>query len=209
MADIPLSDALGGAASSGPRRETYVLTASNAALAVPSWAQGGKGFVIVNGVGPGGSGSIRTTSGQTGAGGGAGGIARDVRISIPSGTTTLNAVIAAAGAAVTGAAATVGANGGDSSLTVGSLTLVLGGGQGGQTDGNGGRGGYVYFGAQNLVAGAFSAGGIGSGVSFDTNAMRRGSIELTGLVQGTTGQPGGTTPVGNGPAPSGSPTSIA
>ena len=114
MGDVSLSTVRGQ-----PRRKIVTLTASNAALAIPSWAQGGKGAMRVSGTAAGGGQSALTGS-QTGAGGGSGAWCDDYLIPIPSGITTLSVQIGAS---------STSAPGGSTILSYGSKeVLVLGGG---------------------------------------------------------------------------------
>lgn len=122
-----------------PRRKTITLTASNAALPIPSWAQGGKGLVYVTGVGGGGGGG----AGSSGQGGG-GAEANRHPVLIPAGVATLSAVVASGGAVET--------NGGATSVAFGAIVPVsLAGGNGasGTYGGMGGRpsvyGRQMYF----------------------------------------------------------------
>lgn len=85
----PISSVLG----SGPRREIVTLTASNASLAIPSWAQGGKGIVYVTGCGGGGGGAAATNASSSAAS------AIGHPLNIPSGATTMGLTVGAAGAA--------------------------------------------------------------------------------------------------------------
>lgn len=111
----PLSSILGGAASTAQRRETYVLTTSNAALPIPSWAQGGKGIVYVTGCGGGAGGAAATDAGGSSAS------AIKHPLIIPTGATTMGLTIGAGGA--------VGASGGDTEISIGGTNaLRLGGG---------------------------------------------------------------------------------
>lgn len=127
MADVPLSSIL--PSSVAPKRQVVTLTASNASLAIPSWAQGGKGVVYVTGCGAGASGGVSVGSGTRGDGGGSGAVAEDLPIVIPSGVSTLNAQIGAGGAAVSSTIAASGNAGGATTLTVGAaIRLVLQGG---------------------------------------------------------------------------------
>lgn len=119
-----LSTILGGSGSAPTtqRRETFVLTSSNASFPIPSWAQGGKGIVYVTGCGGGGGGGA-SNPGASGA------QAFDHPIYIPSGSTTLAATIGSGG---NGNASGPGTTGGATSIAVGGATpLSLGGGGGG------------------------------------------------------------------------------
>jgi hypothetical protein len=119
-----------------PRHQRFLLTTSNAALPVPSWAQGGKGALYVSGCGGGGG-----RGGGNGGFGGSGAFAVDHPVVIPSGVITVSAVVGAAGAAAPDADSS-GGNGGSTSVTLGGvLALNLGGGVGGQPTSNGGSGG--------------------------------------------------------------------
>lgn len=123
MADIPLSNALGGAASSGPRRETHVLTDSDAALAVPSWAQGGNGLAYVTMCG-GGQGGGNRVGGSVSGGGGSPTVFR-YPLLIPSGVTTINCQVGAGGAGAAANSNIDGAAGGESSVTAGSASVRI------------------------------------------------------------------------------------
>lgn len=123
MADVTLSSALGS-----PRRKVVTLTASNASVPIPSWAQGGKGTVRVTGTAPGGGG--RVNSGAAGTGGGGGAWCRELIFNIPSGVTTIGVTIGSAGTGATNVtAATSGTAGGNNSVTInGNTVLTLNGG---------------------------------------------------------------------------------
>lgn len=125
-----------GATNGVPRRQVVTLTASNAAVPVPSWAQGGRGMVRVSGCGGGGSGAVGGST-TFGCGGQAGAWAVDHPMLIPAGVATLAAVIGAGAAQVSATAATNGNQGGDTTLTVGANVLKLGGGAGGLSNGSG------------------------------------------------------------------------
>lgn len=135
MADVTLSSIAGQ-----PRRQIFTLTESNAALAIPSWAQGGKGLVYVTGVGGGASGGVNN-GGIYGGGGAAGAYAIRHPLIIPSGQTSCNVVIGAGGAAVTTTGFSNGNRGSDTGITIGTARLTLRGGEGGYGGGSGGRGG--------------------------------------------------------------------
>lgn len=92
-------------ATIGSRSRTVVLTASNASLPIPEWAQGGKGVVYVTGCGGGASGQIVTTASQRGTGGAAAGFAVRHPMPIPAGVTTCAAVIGSGAAAISAAPA--------------------------------------------------------------------------------------------------------
>lgn len=108
-----------------PRRKIITLTASNPAVPIPTWAQNGKSIVYVSGCGGGASGAISDVAGQRGPGGSAPGQCLGVPLPIAAGLTTVAAVIGAAGPGVAAAVATPGIAGGESSLTVGALSVVL------------------------------------------------------------------------------------
>lgn len=91
----------------GQRRETYVLTSSNAALPIPSWAQGGKGIVYVTGCGAGGGGS--------GSGGHSGASAIRHPIFITAAATTVGVVVGAPVA---------GGQGGHTELSIGGVNVL-------------------------------------------------------------------------------------
>lgn len=143
MADVTLSSIAGS-----PRRAVYRLTASDAAFPVPAWAQGGKGTVLVTGVGAGGSGATNNVANQRGGGGGGGAFAVALPMIIPAGTTTIAVTIGAGGAAVTSDAVVNGNAGGNTQVTVGPIMLNLGGGTGAVSTG-GGNGGFAYLGTPN------------------------------------------------------------
>ena len=107
----PLSSILGGASSSAQRRETYVLTSSNASFPIPSWARGGKGIVYVTGCG-GGGGSSTSTGGLSGA------WARQHPLIIPSGATTMGLTIGAGGPAGTAG------GGGSTEIAIGGTNIL-------------------------------------------------------------------------------------
>lgn len=155
MADVQLSNIIG--TGSSRRYRLAPITASNASIAVPSWAQGGKGLVLVSGVGGGASGGVANTVSNRGSGGGAGAFAHDFPMLIPSGVTTLAAVIGAGGASVTPASATAadGNHGGDTTLTVGSMKLTLQGGRLGQGGGSTSLGGIPYVGSTPIFDGTW------------------------------------------------------
>lgn len=136
MADVSLSSL-----KRAPRRETYVLTSSNASFPIPSWAQGGKGVVYVTGCGAGGSGGVVAFTSQSGGGGGAGGSCRALLMPIPAATTTLAATVGAAGSAVSGAATTAGNAGGNTSVSFAGQEILLYGGGGASAPQNGGASG--------------------------------------------------------------------
>ena len=121
MADVSLSTLRGE-----PRRKIVTLTASDSAVAIPSWAQGGKGIVYVTGCGGGGGGGInKTTANQRGDPGQSGATAVRHPILIPSGVSTLSAVIGAGGHGWTDTATKGATYGGDTTLTIGSVVLTL------------------------------------------------------------------------------------
>ena len=173
MGDVSLSTVRGQ-----PRRKIVTLTASNAALAIPSWAQGGKGVVLVSGVGGGSSGAITISSGSRGRGGASGALAQQREIPIPAGVTTLAAVIGAGGAAVSGTTELSGNPGGETSITVGTLALSLGGGT---ALGNPYRGGVPNI--QANVPLDSTEGGVGQGVSIG-NRGGSGSSSSSGYGAG-------------------------
>lgn len=120
MADVSLSTLRGE-----PRRKIVTLTASDSAVAIPSWAQGGKGIVYVTGCGGGASGSVGTTSGQRGYGGGASGFAVRHPMYIPAAVSTLSATIGAGALGVTAATTANATAGGNTTVQVGSTILTL------------------------------------------------------------------------------------
>ncbi len=120
-----------GGANSVPRSMIVSCYASDPAIAVPPWAQGGRGVVRVTGVGAGASGNVIITNPSTIYGGGAGAIARDHIMAIPAGVATIAAEIGVGGAKVTAAIAADGNPGGHTKLTIGtSILLLQGGGNG-------------------------------------------------------------------------------
>lgn len=175
MADILLSSALSG---SSPRRQIITLTASNAALPVPSWAQGGKGIVYVSGCGGGGGGS----------GGRAGSAAFAIKhpIVIPAGLATLSAVVGAAGAQSADVNTLAGAAGGATSVSLaGTTALLLRGGGGGGSVENGssaGSGGAPEVWGESLLLanGASTSGATSESVrSIVLEAMRFSALYST------------------------------
>lgn len=121
---------LSGGGGSTPRSQIITLTASNPTLAIPSWAQGGKGILRVTGCGGGGGGGAGA-GGFAGGNGAGGAFADRWSILIPSGRTTVNAVVAAAG--------TGGNVGGNTEVSFNSDTFarlrLSGGGAGGAASG--------------------------------------------------------------------------
>ena len=108
------------------RKSVRFLTSSNAAVAIPSWAQNGGGCLFVSGCGGGGGATGATSYGGSGA------WATRHQILIPSGATTLSATVGTAGSSVGGA-------GGASTITIGgTVALSLGGGAG-SSSGAGGK----------------------------------------------------------------------
>lgn len=179
-----LDDITGG----GMRKRTVFLTASDAAVEVPTWARDGSGVVYVTGSGGGGSGGYDT--GTNGSSGAAAGSARRYPMPIPSGTTSVAVVVGAGGAARSTPGA--GNAGGDSSVTVGGATLVMEGGSGGP------------------VTSVNTAGGVAfirtTGASIPPSSAQITALQgLSLLAQGGTGQSsaarggtGGFTPFGRG-----------
>ena len=111
MTDVALSTVF-----SNQRRQIVTRTASDAAIAIPTWAQGGKGIMYVTGCG-GGSGSNNTSNGAAAAS------AMAHPLIIPSGATTVSVTIGAAGDN-TGIN-----NGGNTDIAFGSTNVLrLGGG---------------------------------------------------------------------------------
>lgn len=160
----------------GQRRQTVVLTASNASLPIPEWAQGGKGVVYVTGCGGGASGAISTAIGQRGSGGAAAGFAVRHPMPIPAGVTTCAAVIGSGATAVSATAAASGIHGGETSLTIGSLVLRLEGGAGSGAGVAAGSRGWSYLGAQP-PAGATLTAGVGPfGIMTTTSGNSTGQI---------------------------------
>jgi len=189
MANVNLSDVL---VTEQPRRKIVTLTASNAALAIPSWAQGGKGVVYVTGCGGGGSGSVDVSLTRPGAHGGAAGWCRNHMVQIPVAISALAVVIGTGGAAVAATVDTPGINGGNTSLTIGSLVLTLSGGGGALTTVAGAGGGAAYA--------AFAAG-----TSQPISAPFTRNSDVTGyagpastLVVGATGNTGNIFGIGMG-----------
>ena len=115
--------AAGGGA--GMRNERHVLTASNAALAVPSWAKA----MRVSGVGAGGGGAVAFgTIGAVNAGG-CGGIAHDAIFPL-IGVASLAIVIGAGGIGKAAGSSGQGGKGADTTLTFGAHVLTLEGANG-------------------------------------------------------------------------------
>lgn len=129
--------------NTAPRRAIYRLDASNASLAIPSWAQGGKGFMVVTGCGAGGGGGDNGSN--VGGPGATGAMAFGHIIPIASGLTTVGIAIGVAGAAGDPAVNSgIGSTGGATTVTLGSVVVLsLGGGQGGQPGNEGGGDGGV------------------------------------------------------------------
>lgn len=119
MADVSLSTVRGQ-----PRKKILTLTASNAAVAIPSWAQGGKALAYVTACAGGGSGSVRATSGSRGGGGAASGGVVRIPLLIPSGITTFAVAIGAGGAGPNTNAQTNGEPGGATTLTFGAVEVL-------------------------------------------------------------------------------------
>lgn len=155
----------------GPRTQRVQLLASNPSVPVPSWAKA----VRVTGCGGGMSGSMVGTSGQRGNGGAAGGFANGLLLPIPSGVTTLAAVIGAGGSPVTMSTTTPvnGNNGGNTTLTIGTNQLTL---EGGGVPG-GGFGGRAYMGAPSLL--------VGVGVNNGNPPFDGPTVGATNLGQGS------------------------
>ena len=169
-----------GGANSVPRSMIVPCYASDPAIAVPPWAQGGRGVVRVTGVGAGASGNVGITNANTIYGGGAGAIARDHIMAIPAGVATIAAEIGVGGAKVTAAIAADGNPGGHTKLTIGTSILLLQGGGNGLSSRNY-RGGVPLCGKSitpyteplNSPPGMgmfgstdkYAAGGVGSGPS--------------------------------------------
>ena len=205
----------------GPRRQIITLTASNAALPIPSWAQGGKGIVYVTGCGGGGGGGGLETDAGAGlgtplaGGGGSGAWAIDFPIYIPAGVATLNAQVGAGGAAGINDADglisnNIGGNGGATTLAVDSLSLILGGGGGGESNGtessgvaSGGVAGRIdgISASQTNYPGVGISGvGLGNGYAgLPSNAPSASSQPFSGLPSGMVFESsGGSTPFGKG-----------
>lgn len=145
---------LSGGSGSVPRKHSIRLLASNPSVPIPSWAR----VAYITGCGGGSSGGIGNAG--TTNGGAAGAFAIRHPVLIPADATTLAAVIGAAGAAVTGAAAAHGNIGGATTVTMAATVLRLNGG------GNGLAGsGYTVGGWPYVNSTAFSNGGsfVGSG----------------------------------------------
>lgn len=136
MTDFALSTVF-----SRQRRKIVTLTASDAAVAIPTWAQGGKGIMYVSGCAGGGGGAVRATTGSRGGGGASSGGVVRLPMSIPSGVTTLAVAIGAGGHGPSATAQTDGSDGGDTTLTIGSdLALRVAGAKGGLGTNVGGAG---------------------------------------------------------------------
>lgn len=118
----------GGEGGAGMRNLRHVLTASNPAVPVPSWAK----MVRVTGCGVGAGGGIADPITMTGKSGGAGGIANNAPLLIGS-ATTLAVVVGAAGAGRTTGTGDGGA-GGDTTISVpGGQVMTLKGANGFQS----------------------------------------------------------------------------
>lgn len=143
----PLSSILGSG-----RRATFVLTESDAAFAIPAWAQNGKSHMRVWGTAAGGSSSSESNF-DAGRAGGSGAWCREFVIPLPAGVTELNCVVGVGGAAV--APNTSGQAGGSTSITVGGVrALGLQGGGGGTIGGSPG-----FAGSFLIPSGAATAAG--------------------------------------------------
>lgn len=138
-----------GLAGTGLQQQTFVVTQSNSAFPIPSFAQGGKGVVIVNGCGGGGSGA-RGASADPGGGGAGGAIAHNVVMMIPRNVSTLNIAIGSGGAAQS-TTGSLGNAGGTTSLVIpnGGGIYLLGGGAGPVSTGQTAIGGYGYYAGPN------------------------------------------------------------
>lgn len=116
----------GGAGGSGTMRNLrHSITASNPALPVPAWAK----MIRISGVGGGAGGNVNSLGGggvQCGMGGG---IAHNAHMVIPAGTSTIALVIGAGGAGKAAGTDGAGADGGNTTVTVGSMVMVLEGGK--------------------------------------------------------------------------------
>lgn len=131
---------------SAPRRQIITLTASNPALAIPSWAQGGKGILKISGCAAGGGGGGGNATNYVGGNGSAGAWALGAVLLIPAGASTVNAVIGAPGSG--GALNTNGTAGGHTEVSFNGDTFArfrMGGGAGGggatgSANGNGSNG---------------------------------------------------------------------
>lgn len=121
----------------GSRRVTYSITSSDPSFAIPSWAQGGKGLVVVTGCGGGASGAVNNTAGARGNGGRSAAFAMRHPILIPASVSTLAIAIGAGGASVSAAAVAAANAGGNTTLTIGSRLLTL--------EGGGAEGNYFYY----------------------------------------------------------------
>lgn len=119
MADVSLSTVRGQ-----PRKKILTLTASNAAVAIPSWAQGGKALAYVTACAGGGGGGVRATSGSRGGGGAASGGVVRIPLLIPSGITTFAVEIGAGGAGLNANVPATGTPGGATTLTFGAVEVL-------------------------------------------------------------------------------------
>lgn len=129
-----------------PRKQSIRLTASNPAIAIPSWAR----VAYITGTAPGGGGGNASgTNTDRGGGGGAGGFCVRVPLQI-NGEATLGVVIGAAGTGAASNSGGSGGNAGNTTVTLGTLQLRLQGGFGGAggagVSGAGGGGGRAFIG---------------------------------------------------------------
>jgi hypothetical protein len=120
MTDVALSTVF-----ANQRRKLVTLTASDAAVAIPSWAR----MAYITGSGGGGSGAVRATTGSCGGGGSSAASVLRLPVVIISGTSTLAVTIGAGGAGPSATAQTDGTAGGATTITIGSYLLIeIGGG---------------------------------------------------------------------------------
>lgn len=115
----------GGAGGSAMRNQRHIIKTSNPTLAVPPWAK----MLRVSGVGAGAGGNVNALGGGDVKNGMGGGIARDANMLIPSGTTTIAVVIGAGGVGKAAGSNGDGAPGGDTSITVAGMVMMLEGGK--------------------------------------------------------------------------------
>ncbi|MBS3958294.1 MAG: hypothetical protein KGZ52_02685 [Xanthomonadaceae bacterium] len=181
---------LSGGDGSVPRALRTFLAASNPSIAIPSWAR----MIRIDGCGGGGGGATRNSSWACGGGGA--GFVRGLLLALPTGVTTAAATIGAGGTCPLNSGAApdqTGTNGGNTVLTIGSLTLTIPGGGGATPTVAGARGGMPFFGTipfDNLliIQGVYNenpAIGTGPGI-FAQSPMGFG---ITG--EGSTGSVGG------------------
>lgn len=174
MTDVALSTVF-----ANQRRKLVTLTASDAAVAVPSWAR----MAYITGAGGGGSGAVRTLTGQRGGGGASSTGVLRLPVAIAPGTSTLAVTIGAGGTGPSATTQTDGTTGGTTTVTIGTyFNLSISGGKPGLGTGAGGD----AFGAPvavNLQANST----IGSTHPTSPSTFDATQVHLIGAVQGGAG----------------------